>query len=56
VGIDHLDYGLGGATDEDGTSALTLTITSATPLLRTAMTVSVITVTLDHGATLHGSG
>ena len=44
------------ATDEDGTSALTLTLTNAAGLFEDSDDSVTVTVTLNHGATLHGAG
>ncbi len=44
------------AINEDGTSALTLTLANAAALFENSDDSVTITVTLDHGATLHGTG
>src|SRR4029077_19649772 len=42
--------------NEDGTSALTITLTNASDLFENSDDSVTVTVTLDHGATLHGAG
>ena len=42
--------------NEDGTSTLTLTLTNATDLFEGSDDSVTLTVTLDHGTTLHGTG
>src|SRR5205085_1604157 len=42
--------------NEDGTSDLTITLTNATDLFENGDDSVSVTVTLDHGATLHGTG
>jgi fibronectin-binding autotransporter adhesin len=44
------------AINEDGTSALTLTLTNAAGLFENPDDSVAVTVSLDHGATLHGNG
>jgi hypothetical protein len=42
--------------NEDGTSALTITLTNAAGLFENSDDSVTVTVSLDHGATLHGTG